>query len=916
MALLDIFRSKPEWQHTDPAVREAAVKRLDAADTEIIAAVARQDTEASVRLAALHRLDDVAVIAELARADASERVRADAAEKLVTIAIRSAGSAESQAALAALTEPRHLAAVARSSRDAATCCHSMDRITDQKLLASIARSSPDPVVRVDAFRRIDDLAQMLDLALRCEFKDVALAAAEKFDDAESLERIASRAKNKAASRRAQAVLDELERMRQAESVAIELAPEPAPAPVFVTRVEEPAAAPAQPAVDERAALHRRWLAARRNLCDRIATVSGARTSEMLAELQAEWEKIPRSGVQEEHELQGHFNEELAAAHRRHEAEVAAKARAAQIEEICGEAERICEIADLADAGRRWRVIDRRFADLHVGESEEGQRFLRARIRLQEREEHAREAARKLEHENHARLTALAVHIEDLAKSTSPSLKEADRLLRDARAAIAEPGPLAGRRERDEIVTRLESARRSLHPRLREMREDEDWKHWANLGIQEELCGQAEQLLEVTDPEEAHRGMRDIEARWKEASQVPKGQGDALWHRFTAARDQVRAKCEEHFAARAREMAENLKKKEDLCVRAEAIADSSRWVETAQELQKLQGEWKSIGPVPRQQSDAIWKRFHGACDRFFQRRKDDRKHRTEEWSKNLEKKTALCEQAEALAESTDWEKTAGDIKRLQQEWKTVGAVKKTKSDVIWQRFRAACDKFFDRYKNRDQIANAAKFAAREKLCADLEALVPGDAAASPASAPSDLLDRLRAAHTAWRQGPGIHGEQAVELDRRFAAVREKLAAAFPAALEGTEFDFQATRRRMEKLCAKVETLLHEVQPEKSEEGLGTDLAERLRRALAENALGVRGTNAEAKWQAAKGEIDAAHAQWQRLVSSAPPDDATRQLAARFERACSRFAAARPGGGSRDRGFHQGRGTHGSTGSHAR
>src|SRR4030095_7658768 len=101
-------------------------------------------------------------------------------------------------------------------------------------------------------------------------------------------------------------------------------------------------------------------------------------------------------------------------------------------------------------------------------------------------------------------------------------------------------------------------------------------------------------------------------------------------------------------------------------------------------------------VSRGQEKAIWDRFRSACDRFFTRRHTDLAQRKATWSENLAKKEALCVRAEALADSTEWDAAAAEIKQLQVQWKSIGPVKKTRSDAIWQRFRTACDAFFNRF----------------------------------------------------------------------------------------------------------------------------------------------------------------------------------------------------------------------------
>ena len=186
-------------------------------------------------------------------------------------------------------------------------------------------------------------------------------------------------------------------------------------------------------------------------------------------------------------------------------------------------------------------------------------------------------------------------------------------------------------------------------------------------------------------------------------------------------------------------------------------------------------------MSRGQEKAIWERFRVACDRFFTRRQADLVERKAVWAANLAKKEALCAQVEALADSTDWDATAAEIKRLQAEWKTIGPVKKSRSDAIWQRFRGACDRFFARYAQRHDIARAERVAAREAICAELEALAPAARGLTDRTV-SERLERRQprsCARSARRCGRfavdgsmssaarGVDREQAAALDERFA-----------------------------------------------------------------------------------------------------------------------------------------------------
>ena len=313
----------------------------------------------------------------------------------------------------------------------------------------------------------------------------------------------------------------------------------------------------------------------------------------------------------------------------------------------------------------------------------------------------------------------------------------------------------------------------------------------------------EALKSEENAEEIAHRIRDLQQQWRQAADVPRAQSDALWQRFKKAHDEVWARCEAHFAAEAVTRDENLKKKIALCERVEALGDSTRWIQTADEIKTLQAEWKTIGPVSRGQEKAVWERFRAACDRFFSRRHDDLAQRKMAWAENFAKKEALCVQVEALADSIDWEPAAADIKRLQAEWKTIGPVKKSRSEVVWQRFRTACDRFFARYAQRHEIARGERVAAREAICAEVEAAAsnPPESDASPAEAPAELLGRVRSLRARWQQeiaARGVEPGRAAELDRRFAAAFEQLRAARPEVFAGTDLDPEANRQRMEAI----------------------------------------------------------------------------------------------------------------------
>jgi hypothetical protein len=299
-------------------------------------------------------------------------------------------------------------------------------------------------------------------------------------------------------------------------------------------------------------------------------------------------------------------------------------------------------------------------------------------------------------------------------------------------------------------------------------------------------------------------------------------------------------------------------------------------------------------VPRGQEHAIWERFRAACDRFFTRRQADLAEQKKRWAANLESKVALCVRVEALAESTDWEATAAEIKRIQNEWKTIGPVKKSRSEALWQRFRAACDRFFARYSERHDVARAERVAAREAICAELETLDPSQ---------PDLFPKVRALRARWSQEiaqRGVDRERAAALDLRFAAAFARLLETTPTAFAGTDLDPDANRKRMEALVRRMEELAGPVGPSSGDAALSptTRAATLLREALAANTIGGR-VDEDSRLRAAAEEARQAQANWARI--GPVPDDVRRPLNDRFTRAIRRIMEkASPAKGVRIRG----------------
>ena len=230
---------------------------------------------------------------------------------------------------------------------------------------------------------------------------------------------------------------------------------------------------------------------------------------------------------------------------------------------------------------------------------------------------------------------------------------------------------------------------------RELR-DLDFKK--NLEAKEGFCASAEALAESEDVVEAFKELQKLHEQWKEYGPVAKEHREAIWERFKAATAVINRKYQTHFETIKQQQADNLAKKTALCEKVEEIAarevdGSNQWNAFSKEIEDIQQEWKAIGYASRKDNQKIYDRFRAACDSFYARKRDFYMEYKEGMNANLEKKIAICEQAEQLKTSTDWKKTSDQLISLQKQWKGIGAVPRKKSELLWKRFRAACDEFF-------------------------------------------------------------------------------------------------------------------------------------------------------------------------------------------------------------------------------
>jgi hypothetical protein len=940
MGILDRLKPQPRWKHADAAVRLEAVRELD--DAIELATLAENDPDGRVRRASLARIDDVAVLTHVAMHDVDPETRDRAADRLLAIA--SASDVEETAglqAVAGIADARRLSTLVKGDAPEAVRRAALARIEDCRALGSIARHAKHEATAAAALERLADAKELLEAALNSDHKDVALAAFERtmapaLGDVTLLRTIESRTQQKTVAKRARALIQEIEaaeaariaaeeerRRRQASLLeAVERAAgitdleaaeaeltrvvegwaelgevEDAAAEQFEQRRVSGLMAMAERRREaeeaaERGRLRAEALATRDTLCVRVETLDGDDMLEQLVPIEEEWRSLmPLVGEGPEADrLAERFAKAVAACRKRHELDAVLAETRLQLEARVVEAEGLLSLLNEGDADAakaRWQELSREARGLTATLSEGmrpapelGERLETVGAAFAAREDAEREAQRKTLEERLARLQQLADRARHAAETETMTLREGERLMRDLKAGMDEADA--------DAFAELRRLQEKIAPRVRELREMDEWRRFANAQQQEKLIAMAEAIVaslksdmesgKESDLLATGRALKELNAKWQEVAEGPRHSAQKFWERFRIATDFIRGRCEGFFVRLREERGANLQKKTALVEEAEALASSTDWIPAAARIQELQTEWDGTGPVARDAARDLAHRFRAACNQFFSRRREDLTTRKKVWSDNLAAKEALCERAEALAESMDWEATSAEMKRLQAEWKTIGPVRRNRSDAIWQRFRAAADRFFVRYHNRHQITLMSKLAEREALVVELEAF----AGREETEAPDDLGSRVQELRAGWNRGVPVPAAEMRPLAERWQAALARVVERWPAAFGKTELDPEAVRERMMKLITRIESLAVETR---EAEGLSQTelLAQRLRSAFASNAMGGR-VSQEARLRTATDTVKDAQGAWLRLPPAPGPEG--RALEARFREACRR------------------------------
>lgn len=335
----------------------------------------------------------------------------------------------------------------------------------------------------------------------------------------------------------------------------------------------------------------------------------------------------------------------------------------------------------------------------------------------------------------------------------------------------------------------------------------------NLEAKIKLCEEAEALADQEDIISAFHQLQKMHQDFREIGPVAKESREEIWNRFKAASTVINRRHQQHFDELKQKEQENLEQKTAICEAIESIDCSllvryQDWNEKTQEIIGLQEKWKGIGRTSQKSNTKIFERFRTACDKFFSSKAEFFKQAKDDMSQNLEKKLKLCEQVEALKESTEWKATAEKISQLREEWKAIGPVAKKYSANIWKRFNDACDVFFE---NRNSTLSSQRTEETANLKAKKE-ILEKLSAYDPSTLSEDDVQKIQELISEWNSIGHVPFKHKDFIIKEFRRISDILSST----VNLRDFSRRGGQRRqgaetpLDKLTRQYETLKNEIK----------------------------------------------------------------------------------------------------------
>lgn len=824
---------RPKWKHNDADVRLEAIGRLADSSQGTFVEIVRTDADPRVRAAAALRISEIPRLVELQKLS-DPAVKRIATERLSGVAdqwLRVKPLAECRPFLEHVTDQKTLAELSVQAKDVGVRAAAFARFTAQPelspaLLALVAIQDAGGDLAQQALSRIDKRALLKDIARKAKVEAVRTAAVAR---SEALEREAEKPSNEQLRQVRRKALAPL--IEQATRLAVSTDWQRTTAAFETLTPAWTAARDTLALDDETTALDARFNRARTDFISRrdaeqarltaVATAREAFLTELVGrapveaqdagahrqELLFRWTSLGDLPSDAFMPLQTRFEQEIVRLHpaQTHEATVA-ESFAAPVVTLSPEAEaRLQALSEQAEGliggGRDAKFV---FQNLHKEWSKlavdlrdsdpRRKRFIDAYAAWKTAGKERREQRADQTQERLAQMQALLTEAESLAQAAEAfgGMPEAAAVAphaaacKELQARWKAIGPV-----RFELSQPLRERFRATIDQafvpVNATREAEDWERFTHLAHAEELVVKVAALAELTDLSVVSAAVKQMHQDWKKLGPLPRDKGQEVWGRFKLACDAQFERCRPYFAELDAQREANLTTKRALLAEMQELtnqqtigitgspADQLAKRTAHERIKAIQAEWKTIGPVPREQDGELWRGWRDVCDAYFAKHREHLSARNAEHSENLTRKLGLIVAVEDLATQAEGGRPAtslmSEIKRLQLAWKGVGHVPKDQADAIWDKWRTACDRVYAVLKPHLAELDAQRaenLTKKEAIIVEIEDLAKQEN-------PHWFKDDVKELMGRWRDIGHIPRERMDEINDRFRNACDRILA---------------------------------------------------------------------------------------------------------------------------------------------
>ena len=819
MSLLDAF--KPKWQNSNPDRRIEAIEEMGPSNQDTFERIALYDEDHRVRAAAVKKLTVISALAQISKNDTEASVRRLAEthyfEELVRKLKehRAAASPEILRFIDELKDTRYAEDLVKNLPSSELRLEIVKKTSKANLLALAASKDPIEAVAMAAVQKLSSESLLQDVAKSSKHTSVRKAAADKIKAQQDAQDGGKKAATLLISKREALI-------QQAHHFAAQKDPIPYKEP-FNALMEEARAlgmGPAQATLDEIYASFNKFcdeadaarIAAQKaeeekqafrlhleaTLTELEALVNENKVQEneeRVNQIVAEWNenkgKMPPDSIRK-------FNQTFFKVQDLKKKSAPAEAAETEPTET-NRRNLLDQLSALADTetdestAKHMHGIVREWEKLPLleGEDPELQEYNSLRNKLGEKIAAFNASAQERFEKNSEKLKAIIERVKGF--NENEDFKELSLKLR---SAYQEWKDIVGEQKFKYHELWLEY--KAATERFQEMRQ---WQSWHNENDRASILDELELLAKEPASQEVLDKLKNLGNKWKNIGPISQAKFEEFRDRFQGLFEQIKQNCAPFIEERIAQRVKNLADKEALCQKAEELMANAEivWKDKVKAMQEIQDSWKAIGMVPKENLAALIERFKKITGEFYAKHKELLKQEDKNREEHYTKKLALCEEAEALKDSTDWNATSSKLKQLQEAWKSIGPVPKSKSEEIWARFRNACDSFFDKKRSHFEEMDASKqenLTKKQSICDKLESLDISNITAEIAETVKELQGQ-------WKE-IGMVPKEAVEtINGRFNAVINQF-------LEKQAQTDEALKAKLEEIKGKKQEMIEKVK----------------------------------------------------------------------------------------------------------